>query len=64
MLTFSKIKEPVVFPLVEGVYAVVMPTGVLVMVLSISVMEPTSGLDVPPAFIAIPVPQLLMLRPT
>ena len=62
--TFSIITEPAAFPAEDGVYAVVMPTGTFVKWLSIKVIDPTSGLLVPPALMEIPVPQLLMLMPS
>lgn len=39
------------------------PTGVLTIVLSMTVMEPTSWSDDPPAEMSMPFPQLLIDRP-
>ena len=61
--TFSTIRLPPVAGEDDEVYAVMMPIGVFVMVLSIKVMDPTSCELVPPAEMSIPFWQLLMLIP-
>lgn len=61
--TFSRTTLPAVAGREDEDQAVTMPTGVLAIVLSISVSEPTSCLPLLLADTSIPFPQLLIWRP-
>jgi hypothetical protein len=62
-LTFSRIKLPAVAGTDVVVQAVIMPTGVFVIVLSMIITEPTFWAADPPAEMSIPFWQLFMLMP-
>lgn len=60
---FSRTMVPAVEGWEDAVQAVTRPTGVLTMVLSTMVMDPTSCLSEPPAEMSMPLPQFWMSRP-